>query len=436
MSLLIKIDLILLLALPFALVLPVGLHFGGVLISIVEVILFLLFVVIYLVYFGRAQLNKILFIPKEVLPIIVFVVLSFFSLLASDNPSSGLMDIMRFIEATIMIILVLKSIKLTRVSPDNIFTVLKYAGVVGSALAVAQLLFGIGTVDQMDKYHDITRSSGLFHGGGFAIIPATGFVLAGISVMRKELQLVSKIFNYAIIVFCLFGLILTLSRTWLLAAFIGIAIYLILTKLKRFFVYTALLPVILMLIFFLLIKSGIIFKLYGNEAVFLLIRYSEISMITTDSIEKTSVGDRFDKWNAAFDIFKKNPFFGVGAQNIDLNIKGARDEIGQKRPDSQWLQILAENGIVAFLLFVYMVIWMAVKGFQVSRLPDKLGLQGRIFMALYGTWLAGAVFWAILYGFIGLYFAFFAAVGINLSSMLTNNKAIESAGLNLELCNG
>lgn len=75
-----------------------------------------------------------------------------------------------------------------------------------------------------------------------------------------------------------------------------------------------------------------------------------------DYKQDASAMSRFDLWDAGIKMFQLRPLFGVGAQNFQLLVKGYSDS--ERIPKeglvahNNFIQILAENGIVGFALYV------------------------------------------------------------------------------------
>ena len=107
----------------------------------------------------------------------------------------------------------------------------------------------------------------------------------------------------------------------------------------------------------------------------------------------TSAGDlntraRFLYWGAAFEMWRAHPLAGVGASNFSAAIPEARAAFAARHPDSplsglnekylnagahnEYLQILAELGLVGFALFVAFcasLVWAAGRALRAARGP-------------------------------------------------------------------
>lgn len=412
-SLLKRINRILLLTLPVAVVIPVGFQFGDVMFTWVEAIIISLIIVVVLIYLVSEKAIELFFLNRVFIPIIIFLSILFLSLIFSENPSEGIMIFIRLIEAIILMMVVLKSLKVADLSIGTLLQSLKIAGLVGSIYAIFQFYYAIGSIGGVK---DVVRVYGFLHGGVFGVIPAIGFVLATISFFSKRHWFYKSI-NLVIGLICFLGLFLTLTRTWVLAAFIGVVVYFGSTSMKKLIASFSIIPFVLLMLFQLVISSKIPLMIYGRGAVDVFERYNEIFSSISEQGAPISVNMRYEKWDAAIDVVLKHPVLGVGLENLDLNVKWA-SQLGQKRSDSQWLDILAMGGIISFLLFVFMMLWMLLIGFKVSRLPGDLGNSGKKFLAVYCTWLTGSFFWAILYGFTALMFSLLVALGIYINDKM------------------
>ena len=76
----------------------------------------------------------------------------------------------------------------------------------------------------------------------------------------------------------------------------------------------------------------------------------------TDKVRETSVGSRFEMWQAAWQIFKDNPLFGIGWGHykeqaqilVDTGIRN-KSAATWGNPHNQFLSAMANGGVVAFV---------------------------------------------------------------------------------------
>lgn len=81
-------------------------------------------------------------------------------------------------------------------------------------------------------------------------------------------------------------------------------------------------------------------------------------------LERTaSINQRFENYSQTFEIFKNNPLFGVGFNNICLAKNSDFSSHSCSGADSSLLFLLATTGVIGFISFAYMVyrIWYVVR---------------------------------------------------------------------------
>ncbi|VAW70387.1 hypothetical protein MNBD_GAMMA10-3124 [hydrothermal vent metagenome] len=117
-------------------------------------------------------------------------------------------------------------------------------------------------------------------------------------------------------------------------------------------------------------------------------QYSD-SEITSNK-RATSVGTRFEMWQAAWKMYLDNPVLGVGwghyeetaQQQVD---QGLRNKVAalHDHPHSQYFSALANGGTVGFiaLMILYLIpVWLFVKSIKQGKTPDirRLALAGLV----------------------------------------------------------
>ncbi len=100
--------------------------------------------------------------------------------------------------------------------------------------------------------------------------------------------------------------------------------------------------------------------------------------ITTDAENTLQFDQRFQMWEASIEIFKTSPLFGTGFNTYKYFSSESLADITQKNPKNylytlvgisnkthqEFLQILAETGIVGFSLFIISLVLLIVYWFK------------------------------------------------------------------------
>ena len=137
-------------------------------------------------------------------------------------------------------------------------------------------------------------------------------------------------------------------------------------------------------------KKALVFvSLFILITVFSQISFTENSSQTTlkrlsgDENSRMSFQVRLLVWQIAFESFKQNPMLGTGAENFAINYKDARKAVAETHPNdanlalyeeilperahNEFLQILAELGIVGVLIFVWLLFGILRLAFSMRR---------------------------------------------------------------------
>ncbi|MFA5350392.1 MAG: O-antigen ligase family protein [Candidatus Omnitrophota bacterium] len=117
-------------------------------------------------------------------------------------------------------------------------------------------------------------------------------------------------------------------------------------------------------VFFMIIITGIFFVIPEFQQVFFSI------------FQTGGDADRFQYWQAAISMFKENPFIGKGLGTFMAHFSTYVPSLNISYAHNCFLQILAESGIfslLAFLSFVFSVLYAGIKKFTATRDPVLLG---------------------------------------------------------------
>jgi O-antigen ligase len=182
------------------------------------------------------------------------------------------------------------------------------------------------------------------------------FFLAG----QNTKGILLKFVNLAYIPLAIFAIILTGSRTSLIAV-IPFGLYLIGTR---------------------QIKSNTKLLVVGILIVSLLALLPFIPTTITDrlstlgaSIEARDLGGRVELWWQAIAVFSEHPLTGLGSGTLDSAIGSAAH--------NTFVSVLAETGFVGFVLFLLI---LAIVFFQAMNIPSK---NAGLWVAIFLTWVIG-----------------------------------------------
>lgn len=105
-------------------------------------------------------------------------------------------------------------------------------------------------------------------------------------------------------------------------------------------------------------------------------------------------------WPFAWRIFKEYPIFGCGLYGYNpsftaLGMAPLRHSAGIMHPHNIYLQLLAETGIIGFLLFLFFVLSAIVWSGRHIYAGLKSG-KNRTY------WMASTGFWAVMIGYLGM----------------------------------
>lgn len=231
--------------------------------------------------------------------------------------------------------------------------------------------------------------------------------------IKDKLQ--GKLLYMILFLFLFLLMVITLSRSSLVAFFIGLSVMLFFNKTRKY-----LLPLILIMI----ILGAIFYPILSAS------RYMTIFAVFKDVSSRVY----FNAWSGALDMIRDYPFFGIGSglwdryvaqyvptQRINLLIKKGVWAKGYiVGPHSFYLKMYLEAGItglISWILFVVLCFTFAIKMIRESCLQMRpryfLGIAYLIFLAtiaikhfsgggfVLGFYLYGLIFWAINGLFLG-----------------------------------
>jgi O-antigen ligase len=319
-------------------------------------ILLTVFISWLLFFKKRVYLQSILY--KKIFTIIYFAYVLFcgISLIVTVNPGDGIMIFLQ--TATLLVLFVVASALFQHVDSIHVVIpriVLLYASVILSA--------GIYDMITLLLNHELSHQASymvtsLFaHRNMFAemLLHCFPFLLMGIFFHKK----VWRIFFVAITMIALIMIALLLVRAVWLALITAFAVSLLANLIFRKTALQNLLSMRNMIVIItsftiVVIASSTIYKRYGN-----------IETLTKQTyvlgIHKYgSALERLNLWEKTFDMYKNKPLTGVGAGSWKVllpkygteNMRSAEGNIIFQRPHNDFLWVLVENGILAFIFYL------------------------------------------------------------------------------------
>jgi len=182
------------------------------------------------------------------------------------------------------------------------------------------------------------------------------------SIPRNFKGFLQKTVNFLYIPLSIFAIILTGSRTSIIAV-IPFTIFLIGTQRIKFERK--------LLIFIVLLVSMLIFLPLVPQAV--------IQRIGTvgQSIAAADMGGRVTMWRKSIEVLAQHPVLGVGGGAVDDMIGGA--------VHNTFLSVAAETGIVGLVLFLAI---LGLVVYEAFKLPKRISA---LWLAIFMTWLIGIV---------------------------------------------
>lgn len=179
-------------------------------------------------------------------------------------------------------------------------------------------------------------------------------------------QSVSKVFSrslsYILLVILLIDFILTVSRGAYLAA-AAVLLVVIFTQAKAVINFKTV-SVALAIMFFVGVGSYVALSNSESRALDEFIAHVAVE----DRNDGESVVQRLSAADRAYEIFQSNPIIGIGLGNFGPIVAGypdeAPEESGWAIVNNEYLEILAEGGVVAFVGFVLLIIAIFVRGIK------------------------------------------------------------------------
>ena len=308
----------------------------------------------------------------------LFVVISTISLLVAENLSEGVVELLKILNffvafSFIIIISDFKNFKFL-----NFFIIATLV-----SLFIESVLINFRVIDSVIINGNLLVRSNDFSGFGANIN------ISSFSILLKTVVPIFLIFNYknyfirALSLFFIFSsflsIFLLMSRAAILAlilVFISILILVIISKRKTYYLKYSLIIITLIMSFF---SYNLI-----NEKNAYNVLTERFSNVTNPRVDE-SVNERFNFYTTAIQSIGDNPILGIGIGNWKIkSIDLSKDMIRAYRVPffvhNDFLQFLAEIGIVGGLCFIFYIFYPIFISFLKTLKSKNFNLDFMIFL--------------------------------------------------------
>ncbi len=245
--------------------------------------------------------------------------------------------------------------------PENLMAGLQ-AYVYGSYILIASTIYNYINGNIAVAYE------GRYSATGVNAVDLTLILMMGLPVAmqlffaagQNKKGMILKLINLAYIPLAIFSIILTGSRTSLIAV-IPFGIYLVGTQQIKFDRK--------ILVFIILLVSLLAMLPFIPQAI-----TARLGTLGS-SIEAGDLGGRVELWLQAIQVFSNHPFLGLGSGTLDSAIGSAAH--------NTFVSVATETGIIGFVLFITV---LAIVIFRAMNIPN--GNSG-LWVAIFLTWAIG-----------------------------------------------
>lgn len=249
----------------------------------------------------------------------------------------------------------------------------------------------------------------------FLLVP---FFISLVRYVRNR-ELFKGYFLLSILI--LVSIILTISRGAYIALIVSLILfflYLILNRKKENY-QNKLFGIVIILTVSIVLSLGMIYRLNGKSSGENFLEHS----IVENAQEDGSANDRLTTYKIAYDLFKSQPVFGNAPGGFGVLTKKSDESVKEKgygTVNNEYLEILAENGLIGLILFLLFLGFYFVEiwpNFKSRNESNKLMIVG-LFSGIVGIF--------IQYNFFStLYIIYIWAFLALLKSLSANNLGTE-----------
>ena len=221
-------------------------------------------------------------------------------------------------------------------------------------------IFGFGKleIDGIPQPHG-TRVISFFRNEPIAgsFICGFTFIIFGYILNFFKSEKFLKLFGFLILLFCLAGIILTGERSNSLKSLIGFVIFISIIDYIKFKTKILIFTTFFVIFFFTINSSDYLKLRYVDQL------YSQIK--TKDEREKFLDNSLYIKlYKSGFQVFKNNPWFGVGNKNYRVetcdSIKNSiyKEYYCLTHPHQVYIEMLSEHGIIGSIIILSIIFYL------------------------------------------------------------------------------
>ncbi|GAB4144458.1 MAG: hypothetical protein OHK0017_02990 [Patescibacteria group bacterium] len=195
--------------------------------------------------------------------------------------------------------------------------------------------------------------------GGMLLLPSTWFLLRLMTTKKSNFNWPSFLINVCCLVLVYVNLVLTLSRGAYLALVISLLIGVVAAAkyINWRVVLTFLLPSVLLLTIptYIYLANSQYYKLIDSAT-------EHIANVFSD--RQASTNERLSYLNDAFRLLPENIVFGIGSGNYGPRLDQGTNSDGWLIVNNVYLEVLLEQGILAFTAFIAMFLYFVWRGLK------------------------------------------------------------------------
>ncbi|MFQ5639065.1 MAG: O-antigen ligase family protein [bacterium] len=325
------------------------------------------------------------------LPILAILAASIFSVVNAKYYFASLKNILKYIEAFVLIFVFTVNMITKKEAILKIFI---------SILIAASLSAVIGIIRFLAGYE--TRVFGLLGAGFGAYTGLSMIIAANIMIFSHKKSL--RFFALSVLILLTAALILSQTRAWLLATIIAFLFVVAKIGNKKYAIAFSVFFMLIFLVVFLSLSQDLLQVKQVDLISSATEKAFQTGFASTDIQGKyVSILMRIFIWIHGFTIYMKTPILGFGIGNLRFRSfftgeLGAPSEPHVGYVDNHWLNVLYETGILGIISWIWfaLVVYRACRELMKNSREDRewklisLSLSGAMII-----FLVGGMFWTL-----------------------------------------